>query len=165
MWERRGERKRRRRRMKERGCWRDMRDDAQGDKHRPSKQERRRHGSEDEENAVVWERKRGEEPTRTERPLRAAAPTVQDNKAPTVAERSHGPADEGIYRISGALPNAQFFNPTQPRASTPYVKRTEQELPDTQPGSESSGRRSAYRALRAQERRAERARPYLPDPS
>lgn len=170
VWERRGERKRRR--MKGRTRWWRMQDperSVRGNKQRARDRKRERLGTDDEERAG-WEGNRQEEPRTSEERVRARAapatvPAVPNGEVREIAGTHRGPA-VAIYQTNGAL-RPDSFNQIQHQALIPESQRNKTGLPDTprsSGGSGGSGRVSAYRALRAQQRRAERAMPYLQDP-
>ncbi|KAL8980481.1 MAG: hypothetical protein Q9177_005873 [Variospora cf. flavescens] len=80
--------------------------------------------------------------------------------------RSGGPADSA-HQMSGEMPSPDCFDQGQyqasVQASVPAHQGSRERLADPPVSNEGSGRVSAYRAMRMQERREERARPFVLD--
>ncbi|KAI4207462.1 MAG: hypothetical protein LQ346_000507 [Caloplaca aetnensis] len=179
VWQRRGERKMRRMRERRKKWWRDLRDEPRSigkGVHKAARRERKRLGSDDEERAEAWKRSMREAPRRPEEMKdgtergRAVVRAVRQEKARTVAGRNHGPAEEA-YEMSDAVRRPDSFNQIQQQALIPQYIPCGQRDADTPPDSGSSGKSlasrdtSKYRAWRAQQRRAENARPGLENDS
>lgn len=175
VWQRREEGKMRRMRQRRRRWWKNMRDDTKslrGGVQKAARKERMKLGSDDEERAEPWERFRREAPrgpegvnNETERGRAVIAP-IHHDKARAVSGRNRRPTEEA-YEMSDAVQRRDSFNKIQHQVLVPQDHTSGEKDPDTRPDSGSSGKSLAsgdmsnYRAWRAQQQRAENARPGL----
>lgn len=179
VWQRRGEGQMRRMSERRRRWWKNMRNDTKspgGGVQKAARRERMRLGTDDEERAEAWERFRREAPRgaeemkdQTERG-RAAIAVGHHDEAKTVFGRNRRPTEEA-YEMSDSVQRRDSFNRIQHQALVPQYHTSGEKDPDTPPDSGGSGKSLAskdmsnYRAWRAQQRRAENARPNLENQS